>query len=174
MPAASGGYLAIPTRRLHGEPHPSGRGDLTVLRGLLEAIHGVSPDAIRPYLAQARAFTGGSDWEDVLRNEVIPRLASKLRGEACFRVDTLAELESPRLAGWHGWSLLAELTDPDTAVRAGVFRRTFPLQAVGFALIHNRPDDEIKRATAQAERDLQTSATQTADVPAAEPAAGGT
>jgi hypothetical protein len=105
---------------------------------------------------------------------VIPRLASKLRGEACFRVDTLAELESPRLAGWHGWSLLAELTDPDTAVRAGVFRRTFPLQAVGFALIHNRPDDEIKRAIAQAERDLQTSATQTADVPAAEPAAGGT
>jgi hypothetical protein len=68
MPAASGGYLAIPTRRLRGEPHPSGRGDPTVLRGLLEAIHGVSPDAIRPYLAQARAFTGGSDWEDVLRN----------------------------------------------------------------------------------------------------------
>lgn len=193
--ATLGGYLAIPTRRLQGDPHPPGRGDATVLRQLLTAIHGVDPTTIQPYLAEARAFTGGAAWEMVLRDEVIPRLAPEVRDTARSRVEALAQLDSPRLvvnhgdlagsnvlwsggkvagvldwdltalddpaediaalAWWHGWSLLAELTDPATAARAGIFRLTFSLQAVGFALINNRPDGELETTIARAEQDLR-------------------
>lgn len=50
------------------------------------------------------------------------------------------------LAGWHGWDLAPELADPATLARAKIFRRSFPLQIIAFAISHNRPPAEVDRA----------------------------
>ena len=195
-PARLDGYVAIPTRRLRGEPHEPGHGNPTELRQLLATIHGIDPEPIRPHLAEPRAYMGGGDWEHVLRTDVIPRLEPRLRREARSRVEELARLHSPdstvnhgdlagsnvlwsggrvsavldwdlasiedpaediaALAWWHGWSIIEELTDPTTVARARVFRRSFPLQAVAFSVIHSRPQDELRRTIIRAEEDLRT------------------
>lgn len=72
----------------------------------------------------------------------------------------LASLEDPAadvasLAVWHGPELLATITDPDTARRADVFRRTFVLQVVAFLVLDDRPDSELAPAIARAERHLR-------------------
>jgi aminoglycoside phosphotransferase (APT) family kinase protein len=46
------------------------------------------------------------------------------------------------LASWHGWALLPLIADPGTAARAAVFRRSFPLQIIAFAIINDRPEEE--------------------------------
>jgi aminoglycoside phosphotransferase (APT) family kinase protein len=47
------------------------------------------------------------------------------------------------LATWHGWHLVGELADADTVTRAEAFRGCFPLQVIAFAILRERPADEI-------------------------------
>ncbi|MDC7123478.1 phosphotransferase [Cellulomonas fimi] len=192
------GYVAVPVRRLRGEPHPAGDGDPVQLRRLLDAVHGIDVAPLRPHLAPARHFAGGDAWETVLREEVVPRLDGAAREEAVARVDALAGLPAAdravnhgdlagsnvlwaggrvsgvldwdltswddpaedvaALVSWHGWSLLPEVADRATAARAEVFRRSFPLQLVAFAVVHARPALEVQRAVARAQERLQADA----------------
>lgn len=47
------------------------------------------------------------------------------------------------LANWHGWQLLPQLASPQLAGRAEILRRSHPLQAVAFAYVHGRPEEEL-------------------------------
>lgn len=47
------------------------------------------------------------------------------------------------LANWHGWHLLPQLAIPEVARRAEILRQSHPLQAVAFAYIHGRPEEEL-------------------------------
>lgn len=47
------------------------------------------------------------------------------------------------LANWHGWELLPQLATPQLAGRAEILRRSHPLQAVAFAYVHGRPEEEL-------------------------------
>lgn len=47
------------------------------------------------------------------------------------------------LANWHGWELLPQLAGPELADRAEILRRSHPLQAVAFAYVHGRPEEEL-------------------------------
>jgi len=72
----------------------------------------------------------------------------------------LTALEDPAedaatLASSYGWSVLRHITDAATAERASVFRRSFPLQLVAFALVNRRPSDEVARAVAYADSRLR-------------------
>ncbi|WP_278234456.1 phosphotransferase [Isoptericola sp. AK164] len=55
------------------------------------------------------------------------------------------------------WSAAGALADPDTVRRARSFAGTFPLQVVAFALLQDRPDDELARTVARAQRALRRS-----------------
>ncbi|MEX3632140.1 aminoglycoside phosphotransferase family protein [Rothia sp. LK2492] len=60
----------------------------------------------------------------------------------------LASLSDPAddvasLANWHGWQLLPQLASPQLAGRAEILRQSHPLQAVAFAYVHGRPEEEL-------------------------------
>lgn len=101
-PVEEDGWVAVPTRRLSGRPHPAGSGDPGPLRELLAAIHTVPMTADHPDLAIPRAFMGGTDWEHVLRDRVVPLLPRELRPEALGRIDALRDLPSVDTVVNHG------------------------------------------------------------------------
>nr|WP_242497835.1 phosphotransferase [Microbacterium protaetiae] len=196
-PVSRGQIVAVPTRRLDGEPHPHGSGEADTLRGLLDVIHSLDPAPLREWLAPARSFSGGVAWHEVMIEQVLPRLPAHVRGEALRRISALAALRPPvltvnhgdlagsnilwrrgrvtgvldwdlaaeddpaedvaSLAGWHGWDLVSDLADPDTVARAAVFRASFPLQVIAFALVHERSDDEVERGVHRAVRAMEIS-----------------
>ncbi|MEG3613685.1 phosphotransferase [Isoptericola haloaureus] len=199
-PVELDGHLTVATRRLHGTTTPATRPDAGALREVLDAVHGLDPAPLEPYLAQRRAFCGGEDWEATLRDRVVPLLDADLRGEAVRRIDVLATVEdAPRTVNhgdlgstnvlWHGdrvgavldwdltaredpaedvatvatsfdlWSAATALADPDTVHRARGFAGTFPLQIVAFALLQGRPDEELARTVARAQRALRRTET---------------
>ncbi|WP_293697557.1 phosphotransferase [uncultured Agrococcus sp.] len=92
------GVTAIAVERVAGEPHPAEPADPRILRSLLDEIHDIPLDSLRPYLASARAFFGGADWYDVMQQRVIPALPESVRQIAQRRTDALATLETPKLA----------------------------------------------------------------------------
>lgn len=47
------------------------------------------------------------------------------------------------LANWHGWELLPQLANSELGGRAEILRRSHPLQAVAFAYLHGRPEEEL-------------------------------
>lgn len=107
-PVTIGGYLAIPTRRITGDPHPVNEGDPDTLRDLLAAVHSIDPEPVREHLAEPRSFMGGIRWQSVLRDQVVPLLSQHARDEAERRIDALAALDPVPpvvnhgdLAGWN-------------------------------------------------------------------------
>lgn len=73
----------------------------------------------------------------------------------------LAALEDPAedvasLASWHGWDLVDQLADAETVARAEVFRDTFGLQVVAFAVIQERPAAEIHSLLARVQAQLRS------------------
>lgn len=177
-------HVAVPTERIDGEPHPAGSGDPHGLRQLLETIHALPAERLRPHLAPAREFIGASRWQEVLTEQVLPLLAADVRAAAARRIDALAALpqvppvvnhgdlaggnvlwrdgrvrgvldwdlaalddpaeDVASLASWHGWDVVEHLADSETVARAAVFRRSFPLQVVAFAVRQDRPAAEIQ------------------------------
>lgn len=101
-PVEDDGWVAVPTRRLHGRPHPAGDGDPGPLRELLEAIHTIPFTADHPDLATPRTFMGGEAWEHVLRDRVVPLLPAALREEALVRIDALRDLPAVTTTVNHG------------------------------------------------------------------------
>jgi len=63
------------------------------------------------------------------------------------------------LIGWHGWSLVNKVVDPETAARALVFRESFPLQIVAYNVLSDRPADELQRTVERAARALDATHT---------------
>ena len=191
------GFLAVPTQRIEGVPHPAGSGDPELLRQLLETVHTLLVPPLRPHLAPARAFMGGPHWLAVLTERVLPQLGAEVRAEAARRIDDLAALpevppvvnhgdlagsnilwhagrvagvldwdlaalEDPAedvasLASWHGWDLVDQLADAETVARAEVFRDSFGLQTVAFAMLKERPAAEIHSLLARTEAWLRSS-----------------
>lgn len=96
-PARHGGAVAVATRRLEGEPHPSGHGDPAALREVLNAIHGVDVEPLRGWLAEPHAFSGGERWLSVLRERVVPLLPTPKRAIALEIIGDIEEIgDAPR------------------------------------------------------------------------------
>lgn len=89
------GVTGTAVERLHGQPHPAELVDPHLLRDLLGEIHSIPLEDVRPNLAQARAFYGGSSWYQVLTERVLPLLSGRVRSEAQDRIEALAALEAP-------------------------------------------------------------------------------
>lgn len=75
----------------------------------------------------------------------------------------LAALDDPAedvasLAWWHGWELLPQLTDAPTARRAEVFRRSFPVQSVAFAHLHERDPARLAQSVGRSVQVLEREA----------------
>ena len=96
------GLVAVATRRLRGDVHPPGGGNVRALRHLLDAIHGVDPAPLRTWLAPPRSFAGGAKWREVMDESVIPRLPAEVQDEARRRVDALQGLPRVRCTLNHG------------------------------------------------------------------------
>ena len=191
------GHVAVPTERIEGEPHPAARADPQVLRELLETIHSLPAQPVRPHLAPSREFMGGQRWQNVLTEQVLPLLTTDVQVAASRRIDALAALpavppvvnhgdlagsnvlwhagrvvgvldwdlaalEDPAedvasLASWHGWDLVDQLADAETVARAEVFRESFGLQVVAFAVIHERPAAEVHGLLERVQAQLHSS-----------------
>lgn len=92
-PVSLSGFVAVPTTRLRGEPHPAGSGDPAVLRELLEAIHSIDTAALAPWLAKPHAFSGGPEWLEVLSGQVVPLLPKDQQDLARRVIDDVSELD---------------------------------------------------------------------------------
>lgn len=89
------GVTGVAVERIHGQPHPPEPVDPHILRDLLDEIHSIPIDDVRPNLAPARAFYGGELWRQVLIERVVPLLPGHVRAEAENRIEALAALETP-------------------------------------------------------------------------------
>lgn len=98
-PVRAGAVVAVPTRRLRGEPHPAGRGEPEPLCALLEAVGSIDPDLLRDDLAHPREFLGGTRWYEGAVTEVVPLFPARWRREARARLDALAALEAETAGG---------------------------------------------------------------------------
>lgn len=96
------GHVAAATERIEGAPHPAGSGDPHRLCELLETIHTLPAQPLRPHLAPARAFIGGPGWQEVLIEQVLPLLAAEVRSEAARRIEALASLPQVPTVVNHG------------------------------------------------------------------------
>lgn len=101
-PVEVDGYVAIPTMRLHGVSQPPHPPDAVVLRDLLETVHEVDIEPLSDHLAPPRSFYGGTDWEAVLTDQVVPLLVPELRHEALARISDLAAVGGAPPALNHG------------------------------------------------------------------------
>ncbi|MCY1718640.1 aminoglycoside phosphotransferase family protein [Microbacterium sp. SL62] len=54
------------------------------------------------------------------------------------------------LAVWHGWDALEKACTADIVARARIIAATFPLQLICFALVNDRPAQEVQRAVEKA------------------------
>lgn len=196
-PVELDGYLAVPTRRIHGTNQPPERLDPGLLIELMDAIHSVPLEPLAPKLATPRAFMGGDDWLSVLTHRVLPLIDPTLQVQAQRRITALAALPDQPRALNHGdlgrmnilwannriagvidwdlaaeedpaedvaavgssfdcWTALAGRLDEGVVARAEVFRQSFGLQIVAFAVINNRSSGEVARSVARAERNMLT------------------
>lgn len=190
------GYVAVPVQRITGaaqapQPVPGAR-----VIEMIDAIHAIPVEPLRPLLAPPRVFMGGADWQAVLTERAVPLLPTDLRTEAVGRVQRLAALptvdpvlnhgdlggtnvhwDGPVVAGVLDWDLAApedpaedvaaaawtfgvwdeaaERFGPEVIERAWAFRRSFPLQVLAFAVLHDRPAHEIERVVARVSRSLR-------------------
>lgn len=93
-PRTHAGVTGVAVIRIPGEPHPPGPADPHVLRALLDEVHAVPLDDLRPFLAPARAFYGGDSWREVLREQVVPLFPESARAQAQNRLDALESLHA--------------------------------------------------------------------------------
>lgn len=96
-PATHSGVTGVAVERIHGQPHPPEPVAAHLLRDLLDEIHAIPLQELRPNLAPARAFYGGKSWQLVLSERVVPSLPLHVRAEAYKRIEALAALETPSL-----------------------------------------------------------------------------
>lgn len=88
------GRAALATRWLAGEPAPRGSPRVDGVRRLLAAMTDVDVAELEGLLAAPHAYAGGDRWEEVLLEEVVPRLPRRLRDDARRRVHAVLVLEA--------------------------------------------------------------------------------
>jgi len=76
------------------------------------------------------------------------RVSGVLDWDLASAGDVAEDLAS--LGGWHGWDSLKCFATPEEMRRAEIFQASFPLQVLGFNLLHGRTGDELERAVARA------------------------
>ncbi|MGW4473351.1 phosphotransferase family protein [Nonomuraea sp. NPDC004354] len=86
------GLAAVALSWVGGAAHPKGSGDPVRLRGLLEALAAVDVTAVEDLLDVPHAYAGRERWEELLLEEVLPRLPGHVRGEARRRIEAAAGL----------------------------------------------------------------------------------
>ncbi|MFF0245933.1 phosphotransferase [Streptosporangium sandarakinum] len=96
------GRVAVAVSWLEGAAHPEGSGDLVRLRAVLDALASVDVTAIEDVLDEPHAYAGRGRWEELLVEEVIPRLPVRARREAERRVQAALELEEAPASLVHG------------------------------------------------------------------------
>ncbi len=92
-PLETHGVLAVAQQRLDGEPHPSGRGDGTSLRSLLDALRVVDLAPLRDSLAHPHAFFGGREGFRVLVQDAIALLGAGARDRARRAAEGMMAME---------------------------------------------------------------------------------
>lgn len=85
---------AVPTVRLWGEPHAAGTGNTAVLYGILQEMRATPTSHLSPYLAEPRAFCGGTQWHNVMLEHVVPLLSYAAQERALAIINDLSALES--------------------------------------------------------------------------------
>lgn len=96
------GRTAVAVSWIDGAMHPKGSGDPSKLRGVLEALASIDVALIEDVLDEPHAYAGRGRWEELLIEEVVPRLPAHLRGEAQRRVSAALALEYVPASLVHG------------------------------------------------------------------------
>ncbi|MEU7898400.1 aminoglycoside phosphotransferase family protein [Nonomuraea sp. NPDC049152] len=100
--ATVGDRVAVALSWVDGAAHPKGSGDPVRLRALLDALAAVDLADVKDVLDEPHAYAGRDRWEELLVEEVLPRLPSHVRAEARRRVAAAAELEPVPAGLVHG------------------------------------------------------------------------
>jgi len=79
--------------------HAPGAGDAMQLRRLLHTLAQIDPYPMATVLDQAHAYAGRERWEQLLIQEVLPRLPADVRVEAGRRVEAASTLPPVALSG---------------------------------------------------------------------------
>ena len=86
------GLAAVAVSWIGGAPQPSGTGDPTRLRAVLDALAGIDLGALADVLDVPHAYAGREDWEHLMRTAVVDRLPDALADEVVRRVDAAVSL----------------------------------------------------------------------------------
>ena len=87
------GRAVLATAWLDGEPAPRNSPYVAGVRSLLAAMTTVDVDDLADLLAPPHAYAGGEDWEELLLEEVVPRLPRHLQDDGRRRVAAVAVLD---------------------------------------------------------------------------------
>ncbi|MET8993417.1 phosphotransferase [Nonomuraea wenchangensis] len=102
-PAATiDGRTAVAVSWIDGAMHPKGGGDPSKLRDVLEALASIDVALIEDVLDEPHAYAGRGRWEELLIEEVVPRLPTHLRTEAQRRVNAALGLGDVPASLVHG------------------------------------------------------------------------
>lgn len=89
------GHAVLATRWVAGTPAPRGSHRVAGIRRLLVGLSEVDADDLDGLLAPPRAYAGGDRWEEVMLEEVVPRLPRRVRDDARRRVHAVLVLDHP-------------------------------------------------------------------------------
>lgn len=120
------GRAMMATAWVGGSPAPSGAGDPSELRRILAMLHDIDVRTLEDVLAPPHAYAGGDRWQEVMLDEVLPRLPRTTQPEARRRIEAALELPPAEpslvhgdLAGanmhWDGEGRLVGILDRDLA-----------------------------------------------------------
>ncbi|MEU4324544.1 phosphotransferase family protein [Nonomuraea dietziae] len=96
------GRVAVAVSWVDGAAHPRGSGDPAKLRGLLDALASVDLRLVEDVLDEPHAYAGRERWEEILVEEVLPRLPVHVRTEARRRIEAALELDKVTASLVHG------------------------------------------------------------------------
>lgn len=97
-----GGRPALATSWVPGEPAPRASERPAEARRLLAALRDVDVRGLQDVLAPARAYGGGEEWTEIMREGVVPRLPDELRDEATRRIEDVLALPTATPSLVHG------------------------------------------------------------------------
>lgn len=97
-----GDRAAVAVTWIAGRPLPKGAGSPAALAQLLAGLRNVDPGSLGEVLGPAHAYAGGERWYDLMINEAIPRLPTRLQDEARQRVEDAAALPEVEAHLVHG------------------------------------------------------------------------
>lgn len=111
------GRSAVATSWVPGTALPRGVGEPAQLGRLLDVLRDVPIDLVDRLLDEPHAYAGRAHWFTLMHEDVIPRLAGGVRGEAARRIDAAFALDAVPASLVHGdlggdnlrWSAMGQL-----------------------------------------------------------------